>query len=762
MHLSVLLLRITMSQRTGTQRTTPLSQPLGTAVTVPFEFTDGVSEELAVSVTDCDREVHRERFGDAADGAGFSHLDCLSSPGIETGYDRCQPTEFDVEFTGDDVFGAESEKNGDECDLGIHDLSEAVHDSSTFFSQGAEPELQTDRLGDAVEPSAHTTAGFGLTCGPEWCAKTLSADEPKFFWEVDPFLRTVFCKDDSAGPSLKRPEPPIDLTLGGADTVWDVLRRPKRVASTGICADVIKHVEIHDEKDKRVSIISNWTSLVCINLDAFTLSETLLASSSRITHADVEMSLTACFSRKATSTLSKRFYALNKFVNHCCRNALQFFPVREHVVFTYLQHLVECGNSAPSAGRSLLEAIRFAGGVIGLKGDLASLGSSRVDGLAVELAKRAGPIRQAEPLTVQQVIALERLVASSDDLKDRIVFGVMLVLLYSCGRFSDGQRAINMIVDAEIASLDMSAFGGQGYLELQVLGHKGARTDVLRRTFLPLVAPIYSLGSVKWFQSWLQARDVLGLSTGGKLDKPFLCRFNSAGEPLNLELTSAECSMLLRRALKLDGEESVTIRSHSLKVTALSWCCKHGLDLGTRRLLGHHLDPGSRSAETYGRDSMAPAVRSFETVLDDIKKGLFRPDESRSGRFVRVGEASIPNAQPSEEDTAEDTDSDYEPSSSESDESEEFFGAPSDSSLLWHLVMPHLRPGFIEVPEVILVYRNVASGVQHLKKPGSLKLLCGRRQSDRYIYYAGKPVKGVALCDHCIGSRDLQATETSG
>lgn len=180
MHLSVLLLRITMSQRTGTQRTTPLSQPLGTAVTVPFEFTDGVSEELAVSVTDCDREVHRERFGDAADGAGFSHLDCLSSPGIETGYDRCQPTEFDVEFTGDDVFGAESEKNGDECDLGIHDLSEAVHDSSTFFSQGAEPELQTDRLGDAVEPSAHTTAGFGLTCGPEWCAKTLSADEPSF------------------------------------------------------------------------------------------------------------------------------------------------------------------------------------------------------------------------------------------------------------------------------------------------------------------------------------------------------------------------------------------------------------------------------------------------------------------------------------------------------------------------------------------------------------------------------------------------------
>lgn len=528
MHLSVLFLRIAVSQRVSPQRTAPLSQSLGSAMTFPFEFIEGVSEELALS--DCDREERREGFGDTADGAGFSRLDCLSSPGIDTECDRCQPTECDAEFTGDDLFGAEGEEKGDEHDLGLQDLWRAVHDSSDFFSQGVEPELQTERLGVAVEPSERVTAGPGLTCGPEWCAKTLSAEVPKFFWEVDPFLRTVFCKDEPASASLKRPEPPIDLTLGGADTVWDVLRRPKRVASVGICADVIKHVEVHDEKDKRVSIISNWTSLVCINLDAFSLSETLMASGSRITHTDVEMSLTACFSRKATATLSKRFYALNKFVNHCCRHGLQFFPVREHVVFSYLQHLVESGSSAPSSGRSLLEAIRFAGGVIGLKGDLASLGSSRVDGLAVELARQAGPIRQAEPLTVQQVIALERLVASSDDMKDRVVFGGMLVLLYACVRFSDGQRAINMIVDAEMASLDMGGFGGQGYLELQVLGHKGARTEVLRRTFLPLVAPIYSLGSVQWFQSWLQAREIMGLSTGGRLDKPFLCRFNSAGE----------------------------------------------------------------------------------------------------------------------------------------------------------------------------------------------------------------------------------------
>ena len=169
---------------------------------------------------------------------------------------------------------------------------------------------------------------------------------------------------------------------------------------------------------------------------------------------------------------------------------------------------------------------------------------------------------------------MEKLVASCDDLTDKVTFGGLLVLLYSCGRFSDGQRAVNMILDADLHALDASALGCQGFLELQVLGHKGARGEVLRRTFLPLVAPIYSIGGSDWFRSWIQAREALGLSVAGKLSKPLLCRFNPSGEPLNLELTSAECSALLRRALKIDADKQATMRSHSLKATLLSWCCK--------------------------------------------------------------------------------------------------------------------------------------------------------------------------------------------
>ena len=208
----------------------------------------------------------------------------------------------------------------------------------------------------------------------------------------------------------------------------------------------------------------------------------------------------------------------------------------------------------------------------------------------------------------------------------------------------------------------------------------------------------------------------------------------------------------------MSGNDASVIRSHSLKTTPLSWCCKYGVSLETRRLLGHHLDPGSRSAETYGRDSMSPAVRALENVLNDIKCGKFRPDESRSGRFIKTQElAEVPPGEQDDEES-EDSDSTYEPSSSDSDETDEMFGPPSDTSLLWHLVMPDLRPGFVQVPAHVMVYRNVASGVQHLKKPGSMKLMCGRKQTDRYCFYAGMPVIGVALCEHCMSSKDLQVS----
>ena len=531
----------------------------------------------------------------------------------------------------------------------------------------------------------------------------------------------------------------------------DAFQACKHRRKSGICDISFKYVEHKADHDKRHSMSSNWASLVCMNLEAFTIGDAVLLSGKGISHRLVVESVSACMARKATSTITKRFYALNRFVGYCGKSGLQCFPILERVMFEYLQFLAKDEKSAPSSGRSFLEAVNFACATLGLRSDLAVLGTRRIDGVSAELVKRGDPIEQASPLTVSQVIQLERMTAQATDMRDRIVLGGLLILLYGCARVSDGQRVHSYILDADLTVLDPTSLDEQGYFEMQVLGCKTARTETLRRLFLPVVAPIYDLGSANWFRSWIQARRALGLEVEGRASGPLICRFNNDGKPTSQEATSAEVTKVLREVLKIPPEDARKIRSHSLKCTLLSWACKAFVPLELRRLLGHHLDVNSRSPETYSRDSMAPALHQLIGVLRQVKQGAFAPDASRSGRFVKDLADAVPVDKKADEEQAEsDDEEDYEPSSSDSDEaSEEEITDASDTSLLWHLVDQGLRPDFVQIPDSYQVYRNNASGMQHLKRLGAIKLLCGRRVSDRYTYYAGMPLRDVAFCEVC-------------
>ena len=70
--------------------------------------------------------------------------------------------------------------------------------------------------------------------------------------------------------------------------------------------------------------------------------------------------------------------------------------------------------------------------------------------------------------------------------------------------------------------------------------------------------------------------------------------------------------------------------------------------------------------------------------------------------------------------------------------------------------MSELRPGFLDIPEPYAVYRNNVSEVQNLKLHSS-QVPMWPPQSNRYTYFAGKPVKGVAMCEHLIESQDLSS-----
>lgn len=262
------------------------------------------------------------------------------------------------------------------------------------------------------------------------------------------------------------------------------------------------------------------------------------------------------------------------------------------------------------------------------------------------------------------------------------------------------------------------------------------------------------MSGANWFQAWVDARAKLGLVCEGRLRYPLLCRFSLDDEPLAQEVSSSEIGAIIRAALKLASEPPHLIRGHSLKTTTLSWCGKYGLDLPTRRILGHHLDASAISAETYNRGSKGPAVRRLVEVLGQIKKGKFLPDEDRSGRFVdNADERSVAAS------NAEDGDSDYASGDSSSDESDEDYVmdmALNGGPLLLDHVDPALKPRAVDVNRRCKVFRHLFSGMQRLSK-SSDSLICGRPLNQRYVMYDGPPVTSVPLCDMCR-QRDSKAT----
>eukprot|EP00971_Amphidinium_carterae_P114712 2272541-Amphidinium_carterae.1 len=60
-------------------------------------------------------------------------------------------------------------------------------------------------------------------------------------------------------------------------------------------------------------------------------------------------------------------------------------------------------------------------------------------------------------------------------------------------------------------------------------------------------------------------------------------------------MTTQEAQLRLRGLVGRCGCHDDEIKTHSLKVTLLSWCAKAGMDHDSRRLLGYHMAPGDKS-----------------------------------------------------------------------------------------------------------------------------------------------------------------------
>ena len=631
--------------------------------------------------------------------------------------------------------------------------SEEVHVRNTIL----DPESQTEVLAHAATQSA--------------LLQSLEPPVPQFMWEQTGFLGTVFGQNnlvDELFPTTSLKRPPchlIDLT-GTVDEEAPIQKALRQGQVRRIFLKVFRQSSISNEETQRANFINGWTSIVLMNVFAFSaFDKCRLECEDDELRATVHLTVAECLARKATSTVGKRLGSLKRFVDFCAQSALSPFPLEDRNMHGYLSQLVQDPHASGSSGKSFLEAVRFSSAMLGLRSDETNSISQRVAGLAETLVKRAPIIDQADPLSVDQVKRLERACCSAEPLPDKIILGGILIMVYGSARASDIAKAVKLLVDIDprpdTPGLDTEP---NGFIELGVLCQKGARSDTHRRMLLPVVAPLFSLSGAKWWESWMESRAAMGLAPSGLLDFPLLCRFDADEKPIAQSMIASEIGEFIRQALNIETLKHNKTRSHSCKATVLSWLSKYGTDLPTRRLVGHHLDPTARSAEIYSRDAMSPAVRAVLGVLQAIKSGRFCPDDTRSGRFrpepaqeggeeadaASNGSYEFPFS--ASEHLGGDSDSTGTDSSSdaETERPEEI----DDATTLWELLRPELRPKLVQVRSELEKFVHKISCVVHLRKPNSNKFLCGHMLNHRYERREGGASMECPRCTRCFSSKD--------
>ena len=330
------------------------------------------------------------------------------------------------------------------------------------------------------------------------------------------------------------------------------------------------------------------------------------------------------FAHKSTATLKARSASLLAFgrwkKTAMVEKSNEIFPVTEPMAYEYICDLRRM-RAAPSKGKRFIEALGFAKGLLGADVDKA-ISSARVKGAAAGFQFES--VKKKSPLTVEQVLVLERLTMFGHG-QDAIFAGYVCFLLHCRLRWSDGQHCIKEPV--------MDLNNGRGFIEAALYHHKTAfkrRTKVIR--LLPVAGVIPGLSGYDWATCWLQKRMDMGLQASMK--QPTMPAPVATGGWSNHPLSSSEASVWLREILQPWSVGSVkNVATHSSKATILSWMSKSNVEISLRRLAGYHVSPGDKSALEYSRDAAAPVLRQIEALFIAIRANVFNPDVSRANRW---------------------------------------------------------------------------------------------------------------------------------
>ena len=375
-----------------------------------------------------------------------------------------------------------------------------------------------------------------------------------------------------------------------------------------------------EEKELREKVKSSWLVIIRVMGDHTPIYG--------MVEKDGEEVLEDVFAKKKTGTLQMRASSLLLYVRWCQAKGFDPFPLSEDLAYVYVDELRK--NNAPATrANSFRSSLAFCKGTLLLPGVDEVLASSRVTGSAHRSFLNKRLLKQRDALTVSQVEVLEMIVSGDYPMKDRVFAGHCLLCVYGRLRFGDSQH----IEEEPVVEED--------YLECGLSMHKTIHLAGRARRLLPVVAPTLRISGTNWGASYLEVRSQSSLRAWPGtpfLPSPILGAGWGASKLHTTEAAMWLCEMLSRYGVP---KESLTnVGAHSLKATALSWLAKAGVEERVRRILGYHIKPKDSSVVLYYRDALAGSLAKLVEVIGYIRVGRFRPDASRSGRWIDAPSAA--------------------------------------------------------------------------------------------------------------------------
>ena len=483
----------------------------------------------------------------------------------------------------------------------------------------------------------------------------------------------------------------------------------KRIACTSY--------NIQDD-ELRSRALNRFRVLVSLDLHATGIGKSMLNCVGALdTSTDVLQVLSDALSSKATGTLLKRSSSLWRWANWIAATGRgTCFDQTEETLYQYMNHLRDTG-AAPTAASHFVEAFRFSDQVFKLlKMNAHSVLTSRVTGAAHNMFLQKRKLQQAPAFTVEAVGIFEHLCNEDSRVHVRVICGTILFCIFACIRWFDAMRIESIWLDQYITMC---------LLEAETSRHKTSMTKESKTRLLPYTSLGRFLGASDWAQSFIQARSDAGLNDR----KILLPSWNEVAQTWSAyPMSSGEATCWIRELLTTsDVSDSERFSSHSCKCTLLTWAGMCTLFTREERtLLGHHVEPQTKSSTTYNRDSQILLQYKVLKLINLIRSERLKPDVSRAERLsMMVRQAD----QPLDDDLAQIWQepeielSDENSQDVDTDDVGDFENGLDDSLEALRDPIPH---DTLDVSWYIHAFTGVVHAAHNTVEEAAQRLLCGR------------------------------------